>query len=393
MRFEFSTAGRIIFGPGTREEVPALASRMGRRALVVGGRSRDRIAGLIQGLKAWGMNAVTFAVDREPTMEIVLEGLALARVEGCDLVIGMGGGSVIDAGKAISALLTNPGELLEYLEVIGGSQSIPNPPAPYIAIPTTAGTGTEATRNAVIISREHKVKVSMRSEMMLPRLVVADPELTYSLPPHITARTGLDALTQLIEAFVSVKANPFTDGLCREGLARAARSLNTVYADGGDKAAREDMMLASLFSGLALANAGLGAVHGFAAPLGGMFDAPHGIICARLLPIVMDVNIRALSARSPGLQALARYGEIARILTANPGADARQGVAWVEETCAAMHIPPLSTIGLSEEHIPSLVEKAMRASSMKGNPIGLTGQELEEIARRSLTPVPARVPR
>ncbi len=393
MRFDFTTAGRIIFGPGTREEVPALASRMGRHALVVGGRSRGRTSGLIQGLRARGMNATIFAVDREPTMEIILEGLTLARAESCDLVIGMGGGSVIDAGKAIAALLTNPGELLEYLEVIGGSQSIPNPPAPYIAIPTTAGTGTEVTRNAVIISREHEVKVSMRSDMMLPRLVVADPELTYSLPPHITAGTGLDALTQLVEAFVSVKANPFTDGLCREGLVRAARSLNTVYADGGDKTAREDMMLASLFSGLALANAGLGAVHGFAAPLGGMFDAPHGIICARLLPIVMDVNIRALSVRSPGSQALARYGEIARILTGNPGADARQGVAWVEETCAAMHIPPLSAIGLSEEHIPSLVEKAARASSMKGNPAGLTGQELEEIARRSLTPVPARVPR
>ncbi len=393
MRFDFTTAGRIIFGPGTREEVPALASSMGRYALVVGGRSRERTAGLIQGLKARGMNAVTFAVDREPTTEIILEGLTLARAESCDFVIGMGGGSVIDAGKAISALMTNPGELLEYLEVIGGSRSIPNPPAPYIAIPTTAGTGTEVTRNAVIISREHKVKVSMRSDMMLPRLVVADPELTYSLPPHITAGTGLDALTQLVEALVSVKANPFTDGLCREGLIRAARSLNAVYADGGNKAAREDMMIASLFSGLALANAGLGAVHGFAAPLGGMFNAPHGVICARLLPIVMDANIRALAERDPGSPALARYGEIARVLTGDPGASASQGVAWVEQTCAAMNIPALSSVGLTEEHIPSLVAKAARASSMKGNPVGLTGQELETIARRSLTPVPARVPR
>jgi alcohol dehydrogenase class IV len=393
MRFDLTTAGRIIFGPGTRKEVPALASRMGRYALVVGGRNRERTAGLIQGLKDGGMNAATFAVDREPTMEIILEGLTLARAKSCDLVIGMGGGSAIDAGKAISALMTNPGELLEYLEVIGGSQSIPNPPAPYIAIPTTAGTGTEVTRNAVIISREHEVKVSMRSDMMLPRLVVADPELTYSLPPHITASTGLDALTQLVEAFVSVKANPFTDGLCREGLVRAARSLNTVYADGGDKAAREDMMLASLFSGLALANAGLGAVHGFAAPLGGMLDAPHGVVCARLLPIVMDVNIRALAEREPGSPALTRYGEIARVLSGDPGADALQGVAWVEKTCAAMHIPALNSIGLTEKHIPSLIENAARASSMKGNPVGLTGQELEAIAQRSLTPVPARVPR
>lgn len=384
MRFEFATAGKILFGPGTIREVPALAARMGTRALVVGGRSRERLSGLVRGLHEQGMKTVTFSVSREPTMEIVLEGLALARADACDLVIGMGGGSVIDAGKAIAALLTNPGDLLDYLEVIGKAQSISRPPAPYVAIPTTAGTGTEVTRNAVIISSEHKVKVSMRSDMMLPKLVVADPELTCSMPPGITAATGLDALTQLIEAFVCAKANPLTDGLCREGLARAARSLEVVYDDGGNTAAREDMMLASLFSGLALANAGLGAVHGFAAPLGGMLDAPHGVICARLLPIVMDMNITALSERSPDSPALSRYAEIAGVLTNDPKADAMQGVSWVDKICTAMHVSSLDSIGLTQDHIPSLVDKARRASSMKGNPIELTESELASIVQRAL---------
>ena len=385
MRFEFTTAAKILFGPGTAREVPALAHSMGRRALVIGGRSAERTSGLIRGLQEQAVETVAFSVSREPTTEIVLEGLALARAQGCDLVIGMGGGSVIDAGKAIAALMTNPGGLFDYLEVIGRAQAVTVPPAPYIAIPTTAGTGTEVTRNAVIISPEHKVKVSMRSDMMLPRLVAADPDLTLSVPPDITACTGLDALTQLIEAFVSIRANPLTDALCREGLARAGWSLKTAYTKGDDTSAREDMMLASLFSGLALANAGLGAVHGFAAPLGGMFDAPHGAICARLLPIVMEANITALARRSPDSPALARYAEIARILTNDPGADARQGIAWVEETCAAMRIPSLDRIGMRREDIPVLVEKAGRASSMKGNPVELAKEELAAIIDKALS--------
>ena len=384
MRFDFSTAGKILFGPGVVREVAPVASRMGKRALVVGGKSRGRTAGLIQSLKDLGMETITFSVTREPTVEIVLEARALARAHSCDLVIGMGGGSVIDTGKAVAALLTNPGELTDYLEVIGGSKSIPDRPAPYIAVPTTAGTGTEVTRNAVIISSRHNIKVSMRSDMMLPRLVASDPELTYSMPPDITAGTGFDALTQLIEAFVSVKANPLTDGLCREGLVRAARSLKVAYEDGRNAAAREDMMLASLFSGIALANAGLGAVHGFAAPLGGMFEAPHGAICARLLPIVMDVNIRALKERNPGSPALPRYDQIAGILTADPGATTPQGVSWVERTCEDLHIPALGAIGLSQEHIRTLVEEAAQTSSIKGNPVTLNRQELTEIIERAL---------
>ena len=217
-------------------------------------------------------------------MTLVRQGVELARREQCDLVIAFGGGSAIDAGKAIAALLANGGELTDYLEVIGKGQPLRHPSVPFIAVPTTAGTGSEVTRNAVLASAEHQVKVSMRSPLMLPRLAVVDPELTLELPPAVTASTGLDALTQLIEPYVSIRANPLTDGFCLEGLRRVSRSLRRAYHAGRDITAREDMSLASLLGGLALANAGLGVVHGFAAPVGGMFHAPHGAICAALLP-------------------------------------------------------------------------------------------------------------
>ncbi len=385
MRFEFATASRIIFGEGTIQEVPALAARMGRRALVITGSSPLRSQGFIDCLQNMGTSVTPFVIAREPTTDIILEGTAIAKSHACDLVVGIGGGSVIDGGKAIAALLTNPGELFDYLEVIGKAQTLLLPPAPYIAIPTSAGTGTEVTKNAVIISREHKVKVSMRSEMMLPKLVVVDPELTYSMPPGVTATTGLDALTQLIEAYVSLRANPLTDGICREGLTRAARSLKAVYEDGNDSDARHDMSLASLFSGIALANAGLGAVHGFAAPIGGRFDAPHGLVCARLLPVVMETNIRALAQRDPGSSALNRYDGIARILTNHSAAHAREGITWIQGLCKDLHIPSLAGIGMSERDIPSLVQSAMRASSMKGNPVELTEEELKSILQSAMT--------
>lgn len=384
MHFEFATANRIIFGSGTRNEVPSLAAHMGIRALVITGSTPDRATGLIEQLQGHGVNVITFQVRSEPTTDIITTGATLARIEKCDLVIGIGGGSVIDAGKAISALITNSGGLFDYLEVIGLAQPVTIPPAPYIAIPTTAGTGTEVTKNSVIISVEHKVKVSMRSSLMLPELVVVDPELTYSMPQAVTASTGLDALTQLMEAFITLRANPLIDGICREGLVRAVRSLKAAFEDGTNTSAREDMALASLFSGLALANAGLGAVHGFAAPLGGQFDAPHGVICARLLPIVMETNVRALNERDPRSAALARYDEIAAILTGNSYARAQDGVTWVQKLCRALNVPGLSGIGLTWDDIPEIVAKAQRASSMKGNPVELTENELSDILKRAL---------
>jgi alcohol dehydrogenase class IV len=251
-------------------------------------------------------------------------------------------------------------------------------------MPTTAGTGAEVTRNAVLASPAHRVKVSLRSPLMLPRLAIVDPALTYSLPPEVTASTGLDALTQVMEPYLSNKANPLTDAICREGLRCAARSLRRAYEQGDAPAAREDMALVSLFGGLALANAKLGAVHGFAGPLGGMFPGPHGAICARLLPHVMAINVRALQERAPQSAALRRYDEVAQILTGDARASAEAGVAWVQALCQALNVPPLATYGLAEESFPNLIDKASVASSMQGNPIKLTLEEMEEILRRAL---------
>src|ERR1022692_777506 len=375
--FEFATAARILFGEGTLRQVPAAAATLGRRALLVTGASPDRAFPLQKALEAAHVSTVPFSVPGEPTLDLIR-----SAPRDCDFVIAFGGGSALDAAKAIAALLTNPGDPLDYLEVIGLGHPLRAPAAPCIAIPTTAGTGSEVTRNAVLASPEHRVKASLRSPSMLPRLAVVDPELTYHLPPTLTASTGLDALTQLIEPYVSVRANPLTDQFCVEGMRRAAAALPRAWENGGDRAARCDMAWASLLGGMALANAGLGAVHGFAAPVGGMFPAPHGAVCARLLPFVMDINIRALRARAPGK--LQRYDEVARLISGRPQATAPDGVTWIANLCQKLEIPPLRTWGVAPGDLPALVEKAAQASSMKANPVVLTGEELREIISRAL---------
>lgn len=384
MRFEFATATRIVFGAGSIREVPALARHFGPRALVVAGRTAERAAGLLNGLRRAGIECVLVSVPGEPTTEWVRSGAIKARSANVDSVISLGGGSVVDAGKAIAALMTNQGDLLDYLEVVGKGRSLENPPVPFVAIPTTAGAGAEVTRNAVLVVPEHRVKVSLRSPLMLPRVAVVDPELTLELPFAVTASTGLDALTQLIEPFLSCKANPLTDALCREGMLRVARSLRRACTHPADLEARRDMSLASLFSGLALANAGLGAVHGFAAPIGGMWAAPHGAVCAALLPHVLDVNLRALRERKPGSDVLARFAEVARLLTGNPAALAADSVEWVRDLCIELKIPGLGNYGICETDVAQLCQKAEQASSMKGNPISLTPLELAEIVGRAI---------
>jgi len=384
MRFEFATATRIIFGAGKLKQIGPIAAEMGHRALVVTGLATARTQPLLDLLVAQGIDREIFPVSGEPTLELVQQGLQHARLATCDLVIGFGGGSAMDAGKAIAALMTNGGDLLDYLEVIGRGKPITRPAAPYIAIPTTAGTGAEVTRNAVLASPEHRVKVSLRSPHMLPRIALVDPELTYSLPPEVTASTGLDALTQLVEPFVSVRANPIVDAFCREGMLCATRSLRQAYEHGNDVKAREDMALASLLGGLALANAGLGAVHGIASVVGGMFPAPHGAVCARLLPHVMEANVRALQERQPGSDALRRYDEVARILTGRDHAKAADGVKWVQELGAALQIPPLASYGMTLADLPTVVEKSAVASSTKANPIQLTLDEMREILTRAM---------
>jgi alcohol dehydrogenase class IV len=384
MKFEFATATRIVFGAGTVNNTGAIAKDFGRRTLVVTGRDAKRAERLLANLKSAAVTTVVFPVAGEPELATVDQGTKLAKAERCELVIGFGGGSAIDAAKAIAAMLTNEGELLDYVEIIGRGKPLTKPSAPFVAIPTTAGTGAEVTRNAVLASPEHKVKVSLRSPLMLAKVALVDPELTYDLPPALTASTGLDALTQLIEPFVCNRANPMTDGLCVEGLRRAARSLRIAFSQGQDKDAREDMAVASLFGGLALSNAGLGAVHGFAGPIGGSFPAPHGAICAALLPHVMAMNLRALRQRDPHGPALSRYEEAAWWLAGDMKARADDGLKWVRALVADLKVPRLGSFGIQREHFPDLVTKAANASSMKANPIVLTPQELTEILERAV---------
>jgi len=292
------------------------------------------------------------------------------------MFIGFGGGSVIDAAKAIAGLYTNPGEPLDYLEVVGAGRPLAQPALPWMAVPTTAGTGAEVTRNAVLTVPERKVKVSLRSPHLLARVALVDPQLTLELPPAVTASTGMDALTQLLEAYVCSRANPMTDALCRAGLPRVAKALPKVWHNPRDAAAREDLSLGALWSGIALANAGLGAVHGFAGPLGGMFLAPHGAVCAALLAPVMRANIEALRARSPDHAALRRYGEIACWLTGRPEACAEDGVRFIEALVAELKISKLGTFGLTKDRISEVVVQAQQASSMKANPAVLSSAEL-----------------
>lgn len=384
MRFEFATSARVIFGQGTTRELGPVVREFGARALVVTGRTPDRLGPAFDSLAASGIEVAQFPVAGEPSVASVEAGLRLARAEQCEVILGVGGGSALDAAKAIAGLLTNPGELLDYLEVVGHGQPLRQPGAPFIAVPTTAGAGAEVTRNAVLASPTHRVKASLRSPFLLAKVALVDPDLTRHLPPAVTAATGLDALTQLIEPFVSCRANPLTDALCREGMTRAARSLRRAFLDGDDATARTDMALAALFSGMALANAGLGAVHGFAAPIGGSFNAPHGAVCAVLLPLAMEINIRALRERQPASEALARYAEVASLLTRRAQATPEDGIAWVKETCLALAIPPLRSYGITPRDMPSLCEKAAVASSMKGNPIALTPAELNKLLERAL---------
>ena len=384
MGFEFATAGRIVFGRGCAAQIGGEAATLGRRVFVLTGSQMDRWDFVWRDLQRNGLDGTWFEISGEPTVEMIDRAAGEAQRASAEVVIGIGGGSVIDAAKAVAAKVPNPGDLMEYLEVIGRGRALARPSLPCIAVPTTAGTGAEVTRNAVLRSENHGVKVSLRSPTMLPVRALVDPDLTLSVPPPVTAATGMDALTQLGEAFVSGRANPLTDGICREGLRRAARSLEQTYRQGDDADAREEMALASLFGGLALANAGLGAVHGFAGPLGGMQPAAHGMICAALLPEVMAANIRALKQRQPGHTALERYRETAVIVTGRPGAGVQDGVEWVRELARRLAVPSLGELGFTASQTDEAISKARQASSMKGNPIALTEEELAAIYRNSL---------
>ena len=384
MQFEFTSADRIIFGPDVAAKLPHIVSSLGTRVLVLTGSTPDRHHGIFDSLDNEGLVQTMFSMVGEPTTHTIVAAVACAREAQADVVVSIGGGSVIDAGKAVAAMLTNGGMLEDYLEIVGRGNPLQRRSAPHVAIPTTAGTGAEVTQNAVLLVPDQKVKVSMRSPLMLPTVALVDPLLTHGMSPALTASTGLDALTQLIEAFVSKKANPLTDGICREGLRLVGGSLALAFRDGSNGQAREDMALAALFSGLALAHAGLGAVHGLAGPLGGMTHAPHGCLCGKLLPGAMRVNVEALRHRGSDSSALTRFDEIGRILTQDSSASAANAVEWIAQLCQTIGLPGLRNYGLAEKDFSEIVAKARKASSMKGNPVELQDEELFEVLRSAL---------
>jgi alcohol dehydrogenase class IV len=378
--FEFATAGRIVVGVGRSAELPALLAASGSRALVCTGARADRHTNLLAGL---GLPAAVFPVAAEPTVDLVRTAVAAARKHGADVIAAIGGGSVIDTGKAVAMLLANGGDPLDYLEVIGAGQAITRASAPCIAVPTTAGTGAEVTANAVLASPAHRVKTSLRSRTMIPWAALVDPLLTVPCPPSVTAAGGMDALTQCLEPFVSPMANPLTDAVAREGMRRAAAGLRSAYADGSNLSARADMSVASLAGGMALANAKLGAVHGLAGVIGGTVAVPHGVACAALLAPVMEANVAALRAGPPDHPAIARYAEAAALLTGEPGAAIADGVAWVRQTLAALAIPGLGAFGLAPDQADDIAAQALRSSSMRGNPVALSQDDLRAILARA----------
>ena len=371
--FEFATAGRIIVGIGRAAELPGVLAGLGSRVLVCTGANPARHAEAVAGL---GLPAAVFPVAAEPTVGLARAGVAAAREHGADVVAAIGGGSVIDTGKAVAMLLANGGDPLDYLEVVGSGREITRPAVPCVAVPTTAGTGAEVTANAVLAAPEHRLKASLRSRLMLPRVALVDPGLTASCPPPVTAASGMDALTQCLEPFVSVRANPVTDGMAREGLRRAAAGLRAAYADGTDLAARADMALCSLAGGIALANAKLGAVHGLAGVIGGTAPVPHGAACAALLAPVIEANVRVLRSGSAGRPALDRYAEAARLLTGQPAATIDDGLAWIRETVTLLAIPGLAAFGVRGQDADDIAAQAARSSSMQGNPVPLSHDDL-----------------
>jgi alcohol dehydrogenase class IV len=379
--FEFATAGRIMVGPGRVQELPGVLSGLGSRVLVVTGADPARHNTLLASLDR---AAAVFPVAAEPTVELVRAAVAVARAQDADVIAAIGGGSVIDTGKAVAMLLGNGGDPLDYLEVVGSGQAITRPAVPCVAVPTTAGTGAEVTANAVLAVPSHRVKASLRSPLMIPRVALVDPLLTVSCPPPVTAASGLDALTQCLEPFVSVQATPLTDGLAREGLRRAGTGLRGAYAEGEDLAARADMAMCSLLGGMALANAKLGAVHGLAGVIGGTADVPHGLACAALLAPVIEANVRAARLAPSGADILDRYTEAARLLTGQSDASVEDGLAWIRETLALLHVPGLSAFGLGPQDADEIAAKALTSSSMKGNPVTLSHADLQAVLIQAL---------
>jgi alcohol dehydrogenase class IV len=370
MTFDFFNVPRIVFSAGVVQRLSELLSSLGQRPMLIHNAPvPESVARSLPG------GTPVHAQAGEPSVAYVDLATELARKSNCDCVIGFGGGSAVDTAKAVAALLANGGSALDYLEVVGGGQKVTRPAVPWIAIPTTAGTGAEATRNAVIAVPEKQFKASLRSELIMARVALIDPELQFDCPAPVTAASGMDALCQCIEAYTSANANAMTDPLALQGVTLAGRSLRTAFAEPRNVAARSEMALAALLSGITLTNAGLGAVHGFAAPLGANFPVPHGVVCAALLPHVIRANILIAQQDPAKAHVLVRYATIGRALSAYPLPSDSAAIEFAGRFTAYLlndlQIPGLSRFGLSAEKVPEMVQLAKRASSMKYNPVTL----------------------
>lgn len=373
--FAFATATRILFGRGQAQAIPQEAAALGSRILLVHGSNAARSAGVAAALQALGCQATGFAVAGEPDLPLIEAGTSLARKSDAQVVLAIGGGAVIDAGKAIAALAPAIRPALDHLEVVGQGLPLDNPPLPFIAVPTTAGTGAEVTRNAVIGVPEHRRKVSLRDARMLPLLAVVDPGLTDGCPWPVTLASGLDAVTQVIEPYICTRANPLTDALCRDAIPRGLAAMRKL-AEAKDQSARDDMAWVSLCGGLALANAGLGAVHGLAGPLGGLTGAPHGAICGALLPHVLRANY--LAAQRAGLDT-SRMTQVGRWIGAalgQPDASTDQAATLLAQWSRDAGLPGLTALGIDAAAQKAAAEAAASSSSMKANPVALTTAEL-----------------
>ena len=388
MNFEFATPARILFGRGQFDRLGELSCRIGRRALIVFNGNEAIANSARDHLSAAGLDVQLFRQRGEPTVNDVDTATNSARKGQVDLIIGLGGGSAIDAAKAVAALVANGGSALDYMEVVGKGQKLTRASTPWIAIPTTFGTGAEATRNAVIGAPDRGLKASIRGEQMLAKIVLVDPALGKGVPSNVIAQSGMDALCQLIESYTSNGAGPMTDGLGMAGLKRAPSALKRAYLNSQDLDALADMALAALLSGMALANAGLGAVHGFAAPLGANFPIPHGAVCAALLPHVVRANVAALRVASRDHPTLQRYAEIGRVAgatSARTDADAIEFlVRFLFDLRRDLHIQPLSAFGVKDTDVDRMVALARKASSMRFNPIVLDDSVLAGVLRDAI---------
>ncbi len=391
--FSITALPGIVFGDGVRRRLPELAAGFGQRALLVTGAASfvdsPAWSELLGGLQAAGISHAHVRVSGEPSPQLADTLAQQFRHDAIDVVIGIGGGSVLDAAKAVAGLLRVDNSVMDYLEGVGPELPYQGPATPFVAVPTTAGTGSEATRNAVLsVQGEGGFKKSFRHETLVPKYAVVDPELLATCPKALVAADGMDALTQLLESYVSLKANPFTDALALSGIAAVRDALLPWYRGEGDLAAhRRAMAYAALLSGITLAQVGLGSVHGLAAPLGAFFPMPHGVVCGTLVACCSEMNLQALRARAPDHVALHKYAELGRLLSGCATLQdepARQALldtlsAWT----AQLALPRLSAFGMTEADIPRVVANC-RGSSMKTNPVVLEDDEVTTILKARL---------